>query len=74
VVDELHKATPGNKRYKLIELLRDRADHFLGLTATPHDGKVDHFVGRLQLINASVNESNFRHFVREYCFRRQKGM
>jgi superfamily II DNA or RNA helicase len=72
VVDELHKATPGNKRYKLIELLRDRTDHFLGLTATPHDGKVDHFVGRLQLINASVNESNFRHFVREYCFRRQK--
>jgi len=72
VVDELHRATPGNKRYALIQWLRDRTEHMLGLTATPHDGKAEHFIGRLQLMNASIDSSNFRYFVKEHCFRRQK--
>lgn len=72
VVDELHKATPGNRRYKLLEVLRDRTEHFLGLTATPHDGKEDHFLGRLKLINASVNQYNYQEFLKKWTFRRLK--
>ncbi|MEM3795155.1 MAG: helicase-related protein [Thermoprotei archaeon] len=72
VVDELHRATPGNKRYSLLEALRDAADNMLALTATPHDGKHDHFLGRLRLVNPAVSEENYREFVENCCFRRRK--
>ncbi|MGC8696087.1 MAG: DEAD/DEAH box helicase family protein, partial [Conexivisphaera sp.] len=72
VVDELHRATPGNMRYELIGLLSRRATHVLGLTATPHDGKQDHFIGRLQLVLPSVDESNYRRFLEEWSLRRRK--
>ncbi|MGC8696449.1 MAG: helicase-related protein [Conexivisphaera sp.] len=72
VVDELHRATPENQRYRLLELLRDRTVHLLALTATPHDGKQDHFIGRLRLILPSVNEDNYRAFLTRWSFRRTK--
>jgi superfamily II DNA or RNA helicase len=72
VVDELHRATPENLRYKLLELLRDRTDHLLALTATPHDGKQENFIARLNLILASVTQDNYRVFLRDRCFRRRK--
>lgn len=72
VVDELHRATPGNKRYELIKWVREHTDNFLALTATPHDGKHDHFIGRLQLINPAVDESNYRGFLERHNYRRLK--
>ena len=72
VVDELHRATPGNKRYELIKWVRERSNNFLALTATPHDGKHEHFIGRLQLINPAVNESNYREFLERHNYRRLK--
>ncbi|MGC8860977.1 MAG: helicase-related protein [Thermoplasmata archaeon] len=79
VVDELHRATAknadgsgGNQRYRLIDLLSDRTTHFIGLTATPHDGRTDRFVARLRLINKSVNMENYRDFLQNHNFRRLK--
>ncbi|MGC8670863.1 MAG: helicase-related protein [Thermoprotei archaeon] len=72
VVDELHRATPGNKRYAMLQWVSDHTTHFLGLTATPHDGKRDHFIGRLQLISPSVNEENYQDFLEGHNFRRLK--
>lgn len=72
VVDELHRATPGNKRYELISWVRDHSKNFLGLTATPHDGKHEHFIGRLQLINRAVDESNYKSFLEKHNYRRLK--
>ncbi|MGC9209551.1 MAG: helicase-related protein, partial [Nitrososphaeria archaeon] len=72
VVDELHRATPGNKRYELIKWVREHSSNFLTLTATPHDGKHEHFIGRLQLINPAVNESNYREFLERHNYRRLK--
>jgi DNA or RNA helicases of superfamily II len=72
VADELHRATPGNLRYALLELLSKRTQHLLALTATPHDGKEENFIGRLQLILPSVDEENYRRFLEERSFRRKK--
>jgi len=72
VADELHRATPGNLRYALLELLSKRTRHLLALTATPHDGKEENFIGRLQLILPSVDEENYRRFLEERSFRRKK--
>ena len=73
VVDELHRATPVNMRYELLKFLSENSTvHFLGLTATPHDGKEANFIGRLQLIQPSVNEENYRIFLEEANFRRLK--
>jgi len=72
VADELHRATPGNQRYELLELLSERTRHMLALTATPHDGKEENFIGRLQLILPSVNEENYKRFLEERSFRRKK--
>ncbi len=72
VVDELHRATPENRRAQLIQVLRDRTRHMLALTATPHDGKEENFIYRLSLINRNVDETNWEEFVRNYTFRRKK--
>ncbi len=79
VVDELHRATAknadgsgGNQRYRLIDLLSDHTTHFIGLTATPHDGNTDRFVARLRLINKNVNMENYRDFLKNHNFRRLK--
>jgi len=72
VADELHRATPGNQRYDLLDLLSKRTAHLLALTATPHDGKEENFIGRLQLILPSVDEKNYRRFLEERSFRRRK--
>lgn len=56
VVDEAHRMSwspPARKtaRYALGELLRDSADHFLLLTATPHKGDPQNFTLFLQLLD-----------------------
>ncbi len=72
VVDELHKATPGNKAYRLIEWLSSRTKHFIALSATPHNGLDDVFIARLRLIQPSVNENNFKEFLQRFNYRRRK--
>ena len=79
IVDELHRATApnadgteGNQRYRLVDLLSDRTTHFIGLTATPHDGRTERFVARLRLINKNVNLTNYRDFLKNHNFRRLK--
>ncbi len=56
IVDEAHRMSwspPAGKtaRYALGELLRDRADHILLLTATPHKGDPQNFTRFLQLLD-----------------------
>ena len=42
------------QRYELGEFLRDRTDHFLFLTATPHKGDPDNFALLLQLLDRDL--------------------
>ncbi len=56
IVDEAHRMSwspPARKtaRYALGELLRDTADHYLLLTATPHKGNPENFSLFLQLLD-----------------------
>ncbi|MGA7877551.1 MAG: DEAD/DEAH box helicase [Desulfoferrobacter sp.] len=56
IVDEAHRMSwtpPARKtaRYALGDLLRDSADHFLLLTATPHKGDPENFARFLQLLD-----------------------
>lgn len=56
IVDEAHRMSAASEdkkslRYKLGELLRDRADHILLLTATPHKGDPDNFSLFLRLLD-----------------------
>ena len=59
IVDEAHRMSwtpPAKKtaRYALGELLRDTSDHYLLLTATPHNGNPEHFTRFLQLLDADA--------------------
>ncbi len=62
IVDEAHKMAAyryGQKvnktqRYEFGEFLRDRTDHFLFLTATPHKGDADNFALLLQLLDRDL--------------------
>ena len=47
VVDEVHKFKPGNDRYVLGQTLSEKSDSMIFLTATPHDGKDENFLGSL---------------------------
>ncbi len=56
IVDEAHRMSARDEshksqRYQLGELLRDRADHILLLTATPHKGDPQNFTLFLQLLD-----------------------
>src|SRR5207237_6411248 len=42
------------QRYEFGELLRDRTDHYLFLTATPHKGDPDNFALLLQLLDRDL--------------------
>src|SRR5579885_3134948 len=59
IVDEAHRMSASDEshkslRYKLGELLRDRTDHMLMLTATPHKGDPANFSLFLQLLDADA--------------------
>lgn len=62
IVDEAHKMAAykyGSKinktaRYEFGEFLRDRTDHLLFLTATPHKGDPDNFALLLQLLDRDL--------------------
>lgn len=62
IVDEAHKMAAyrygakvnKTQRYEFGEFLRDRTDHFLFLTATPHKGDPDNFALLLQLLDKDL--------------------
>lgn len=86
IVDEAHRMSwtpPARKtaRYALGELLRDRCDHFLMLTATPHKGDPEHFSRFLQLLDEdayadvkSVRQAIERRFAPFYLRRTKEAM
>ncbi len=68
IVDEAHKMSAPQygvkvkrtKRYQLGEKLRDCTRHFLLLTATPHDGKVENFNNFMRLLDPERFEGRLR--------------
>lgn len=56
VVDEAHKFKPGTERYELGKILDSNAGGMIFLTATPHDGKDENFLGRMQLLDPFVTD------------------
>jgi len=59
IIDEAHRMsardeTHKSQRYRLGELLRDRTDHLLLLTATPHRGDPQNFTLFLQLLDCDA--------------------
>ena len=68
ICDEAHRMSAGyfgaevkyTKRYQLGRLLRDRARHFLLMTATPHNGKEEDFQLFLALLDPDRFEGRFR--------------
>ena len=56
VVDEAHKFKPGNERYDLGEILSEKAGGMIFLTATPHDGRDENFLGRMTLLDPFVTD------------------
>ena len=54
IVDEAHKFQPGSQRYELGEILSEKTDSMIFLTATPHDGKDENFLGRMRLLDPFV--------------------
>ena len=56
VVDEVHKFKPGNDRYVLGQTLSEKSDSMIFLTATPHDGKDENFLGRMLLLDPFVTD------------------
>src|ERR1700724_3132688 len=73
IVDEAHKmSAPGEDRktyaYRLGEALSRMTDHYLLMTATPHQGDQDHFRRFLALLDADVYGSikSLQHAMREH--------
>lgn len=56
VVDEAHKFKPDNERYGLGRILSEQAGGMIFLTATPHDGKDENFLGRMALLDPFVTD------------------
>jgi len=56
VVDEAHKFKIGTDRFKLGLLLAEKSNVLIFLTATPHDGRDEDFMARIQLLNPYVKD------------------
>jgi len=78
IVDEAHRpggSTEQVARYKLGLSLADAAPYLLLLTATPHQGKTDHFRRLMSLLDAQAfpdEESVSKERVRPYLIRTEK--
>lgn len=79
VIDEAHNvAKRGGKtaqRAKLAELLKDRSDTLIMLTATPHDGRAESFASLIQMLDptAIANVKDYRkEDIQDLCIRRFK--
>ena len=51
VVDEAHKLSYGTERFSLGELLAQKTNFLLFLTATPHNGNDEEFLQRMRLLD-----------------------
>lgn len=56
VVDEAHKFKLGTDRLELGRLLAERSNVLMFLTATPHDGRDEDFMARINLLNPYVKD------------------
>jgi superfamily II DNA or RNA helicase len=67
VVDEVHKLGLNTDRYKLVKELvaKNPNASLIFLSATPHRGKEDHYVGLLSLL-ANLNEKNVKKLGSEF--------
>ena len=54
VVDEAHKFKIDTERYQLGTILSEKADSMIFLTATPHDGRDEDFMARMELLDPFV--------------------
>lgn len=58
VVDEAHKMRKGNERFRLGEVLSEKSNLFLLLTATPHNGDDEEYLDRIHLLDPYVSETH----------------
>ncbi|MEM4394844.1 MAG: helicase-related protein, partial [Candidatus Nitrosocaldaceae archaeon] len=58
VIDESHKLTNNNERYRLGKLLASITNYMLLLTATPHNGDDEDYLNRLRLLDPYVYDIN----------------
>lgn len=58
IFDEAHKLKPGSLRHEFGLGLSKRTKHMLLATATPHDGKVENFMGIMKLIDNDLEYSS----------------
>jgi superfamily II DNA or RNA helicase len=67
VVDEVHKLELNTDRYKLVKELVEKNPNasLIFLSATPHRGKEEHYVGLLSLL-ANLNEKNVKKLGSEF--------
>ncbi len=56
VVDEAHKMKKGTSRLKLGEHLASKTDTMILLTATPHDGRDEDFMARMNMLDSFVSD------------------
>src|SRR5208337_932721 len=56
IFDEAHKLKPGNMRYSLAEAISTKTAHLILASATPHDGKVENFLGLVKLIDEEMED------------------
>ena len=54
VVDEAHKFKINTDRYQLGTILSEKSDYVIFLTATPHDGRDEDFMARMELLDPFV--------------------
>lgn len=76
VFDEAHRLKPGNLRYDIGLEMSRRSAHLILATATPHDGKVENFLGLLRLIDLEMEDikdsGDLRGFLDPLMIRRLK--
>lgn len=58
IFDEAHKLKPGNLRHSLATEICERTKHLILASATPHDGKVENFLGLVKLIDSELENSS----------------
>jgi len=66
IVDEAHKLKPGNIRYGIAQEISTRTTHFILASATPHDGKIENFLGLVKLIDQDLENVHDSGELKEY--------
>lgn len=76
IFDEAHKLKPSNIRYRLAENVSTKTAHLILASATPHDGKVENFLGLVKLIDQEMgniyDNSELKQYLEPLMIRRLK--